>query len=98
MPLYRPDPRDARTGCACRKDPRRLRSRCGDHLTTDFACEGCGGAPSPRCRDAGLRGLRAAVGEAVIGLVAVTANGHRRATHLAEIWEDACLYDDKPKE
>jgi cobalt-precorrin 5A hydrolase/precorrin-3B C17-methyltransferase len=38
------------------------------------------------------------VGEAVIGLVAVTANGRRRAAHLAEIWEDACLYDGKPKE
>jgi cobalt-precorrin 5A hydrolase/precorrin-3B C17-methyltransferase len=34
----------------------------------------------------------------VIGLVAATANGRRRAEHLARAWEDARLYDGKPKE
>jgi cobalt-precorrin 5A hydrolase/precorrin-3B C17-methyltransferase len=34
----------------------------------------------------------------VIGLVAATANGRRRAAHLAEVWEDAHLYDGKPRE
>ena len=34
----------------------------------------------------------------MIGLVAATANGRRRAIHLAEVWEDAHLYDGKPKE
>jgi cobalt-precorrin 5A hydrolase/precorrin-3B C17-methyltransferase len=34
----------------------------------------------------------------VIGLIAATANGRRRAAHLAEVWEDAHLYDGKPRE
>ncbi|HEX8261228.1 MAG TPA: precorrin-3B C(17)-methyltransferase [Rubrobacteraceae bacterium] len=34
----------------------------------------------------------------MIGLVAATANGRRRAVHLAEVWEDAHLYDGKPRE
>ena len=34
----------------------------------------------------------------MIGLVAATANGRRRAAHLAEVWEDAHLYDGKPRE
>jgi cobalt-precorrin 5A hydrolase/precorrin-3B C17-methyltransferase len=33
----------------------------------------------------------------VIGLVAATANGRRRAAHLAEIWEEAHLYEGKPR-
>jgi cobalt-precorrin 5A hydrolase/precorrin-3B C17-methyltransferase len=32
------------------------------------------------------------------GLVSATTNGRRRAAHLAEVWEDACLYDGKPRE
>jgi cobalt-precorrin 5A hydrolase/precorrin-3B C17-methyltransferase len=34
----------------------------------------------------------------VIGLVAATANGRHKAEHLAQVWEDARLYDGKPKE
>jgi cobalt-precorrin 5A hydrolase / cobalt-factor III methyltransferase / precorrin-3B C17-methyltransferase len=34
----------------------------------------------------------------VIGLVAATANGRRRAAHLARVWEDARLYDGNTKE
>ncbi len=34
----------------------------------------------------------------MIGLVAATANGRRRAAHLAEVWEDTRLYDGKPRE
>ena len=34
----------------------------------------------------------------MIGLVAVTANGRRRAAHLAGTWEDAIFYEEKPKE
>ena len=34
----------------------------------------------------------------MIGLVTATANGRRRATHLAGIWRDARLYDDGPRE
>jgi cobalt-precorrin 5A hydrolase / precorrin-3B C17-methyltransferase len=34
----------------------------------------------------------------VIGLVAATTNGRRRADHLAQVWEDARLYDGKPRE
>ena len=34
----------------------------------------------------------------MIGLVAATANGRRRAAHLAETWEDAVFYEEKPKE
>jgi cobalt-precorrin 5A hydrolase/precorrin-3B C17-methyltransferase len=34
----------------------------------------------------------------VIGLIAATANGRRRAAHLADVWEDAYLYDGKPRE
>jgi cobalt-precorrin 5A hydrolase/precorrin-3B C17-methyltransferase len=34
----------------------------------------------------------------VIGLVAATANGRRRAAHLAGVWEDARLYQGKPRE
>jgi cobalt-precorrin 5A hydrolase / precorrin-3B C17-methyltransferase len=34
----------------------------------------------------------------VIGLVAVTANGRRRAFHLARVWGEARLYDGKAKE
>jgi cobalt-precorrin 5A hydrolase / precorrin-3B C17-methyltransferase len=34
----------------------------------------------------------------VIGLIAATANGRRNATHLAEAWADARLYEAKPKE
>ena len=34
----------------------------------------------------------------MIGLVAATANGRRRAAHLAEVWEDAHLYYGKPRE
>jgi cobalt-precorrin 5A hydrolase / precorrin-3B C17-methyltransferase len=34
----------------------------------------------------------------VIGLVAATANGRRRAAHLVEVWEDAQLFDGKPRE
>jgi cobalt-precorrin 5A hydrolase / cobalt-factor III methyltransferase / precorrin-3B C17-methyltransferase len=36
--------------------------------------------------------------EAVIGLIAATANGRRRAAHLAEAWEDARLYEGRPRE
>ncbi len=34
----------------------------------------------------------------MIGLVTATANGRRRAAHLAEVWEDTRLYDGKPRE
>jgi cobalt-precorrin 5A hydrolase / precorrin-3B C17-methyltransferase len=34
----------------------------------------------------------------VIGLVAATANGRRRTAYLAEVWEEAHLYEGKPKE
>jgi cobalt-precorrin 5A hydrolase/precorrin-3B C17-methyltransferase len=34
----------------------------------------------------------------VIGLLAATANGRRRAAHLAGIWEDARLYRGRPRE
>ncbi|MBD0358341.1 MAG: precorrin-3B C(17)-methyltransferase, partial [Rubrobacter sp.] len=34
----------------------------------------------------------------MIGLLAATANGRRRAAHLAGIWEDARLYQGKPRE
>jgi cobalt-precorrin 5A hydrolase / cobalt-factor III methyltransferase / precorrin-3B C17-methyltransferase len=34
----------------------------------------------------------------VIGLVAVTSNGRCRTAYLAEIWEEARLYEGKPKE
>ncbi len=34
----------------------------------------------------------------MIGLVAATANGRRRAVHLAGTWEDAVFYEEKPKE
>ncbi len=34
----------------------------------------------------------------MIGLVATTRNGRRRAAHLAQIWEDATLYGGKPSE
>src|ERR687886_2010280 len=34
----------------------------------------------------------------MIGLVTATANGRRRAAHLAEIWRDARFYQDGPKE
>ena len=34
----------------------------------------------------------------MIGLVAATANGRHKAEHLAQIWDDARLYDGKPKE
>ncbi len=34
----------------------------------------------------------------MIGLIAATANGRRRAVHLAEVWENACIYDGKPRE
>ena len=34
----------------------------------------------------------------MIGLVAATANGHRRAAHLAEAWGEAHLYESKPRE
>ena len=34
----------------------------------------------------------------MIGLVAATANGRRRAAHLVEVWEDAHLIDGKPRE
>ena len=34
----------------------------------------------------------------MIGLVAATANGRRRAAHLAEVWDDAQLYEGKPRE
>ena len=34
----------------------------------------------------------------MIGLVAATANGRRNASHLAETWDDARLYEGKPKE
>jgi cobalt-precorrin 5A hydrolase/precorrin-3B C17-methyltransferase len=34
----------------------------------------------------------------VIGLVAATENGRRRAAHLAEAWEDTRLYVGKPRE
>jgi cobalt-precorrin 5A hydrolase/precorrin-3B C17-methyltransferase len=33
----------------------------------------------------------------VIGLVTATANGSRRAAHLAEVWEGARFYEGKPK-
>jgi cobalt-precorrin 5A hydrolase / cobalt-factor III methyltransferase / precorrin-3B C17-methyltransferase len=36
--------------------------------------------------------------EAVIGLVAATANGRRNATHLERAWPDARLYKGKPRE
>ena len=34
----------------------------------------------------------------MIGLLAATANGRRRAAHLAGIWEDARLYRGRPRE
>jgi cobalt-precorrin 5A hydrolase / precorrin-3B C17-methyltransferase len=34
----------------------------------------------------------------VIGLVAVTSNGRCRTAYLAEVWEEARLYEGKPKE
>ena len=34
----------------------------------------------------------------MIGLVAATANGRRRAAHLAGTWKDAVFYEEKPKE
>ena len=34
----------------------------------------------------------------MIGLVAATANGRRRATHLARVWGDTQHYDGKPRE
>ena len=34
----------------------------------------------------------------MIGLLGATANGRRNATHLAESWDDARLYEGKPKE
>ena len=34
----------------------------------------------------------------MIGLVATTRNGRRRAAHLAQVWEDATLYPGKPSE
>jgi len=34
----------------------------------------------------------------VIGLIAATANGRRNATHLADAWPDARLYEGGPKE
>ena len=34
----------------------------------------------------------------MIGLIAATANGRRRAAHLVEVWEDAHLFDGKPRE
>ena len=34
----------------------------------------------------------------MIGLLGATANGRRNATHLAETWDDARLYEGKPKE
>lgn len=34
----------------------------------------------------------------MIGLVAATANGRRRAAHLANVWEDARFYKGGPKE
>ena len=34
----------------------------------------------------------------MIGLVAATRNGRRRAAHLAQAWEDATLYPGKPSE
>ena len=34
----------------------------------------------------------------MIGLVAATRNGRRRAAHLAQVWEDATLYPGKPSE
>jgi cobalt-precorrin 5A hydrolase / precorrin-3B C17-methyltransferase len=34
----------------------------------------------------------------VIGLIAATANGRRNATHLADAWPDARLYEGKAKE
>jgi cobalt-precorrin 5A hydrolase / precorrin-3B C17-methyltransferase len=34
----------------------------------------------------------------VIGLVAATSNGRRRTAYLAEVWEEARLYEGKPKE
>ncbi|QIN79540.1 precorrin-3B C(17)-methyltransferase [Rubrobacter marinus] len=34
----------------------------------------------------------------MIGLVATTRNGRRRAAHLAQLWKDATLYPGKPSE
>ena len=34
----------------------------------------------------------------MIGLVATTRNGRRRAAHLAQVWEDASLFPGKPSE
>jgi cobalt-precorrin 5A hydrolase / precorrin-3B C17-methyltransferase len=34
----------------------------------------------------------------VIGLIAATANGRRNATHLADVWSEAHLYEGKAKE
>ena len=34
----------------------------------------------------------------MIGLISATANGRRRAAHLAEAWEDARLYEGRPRE
>ena len=36
--------------------------------------------------------------QAVIGLIAATANGRRNAAHLADAWPDARLYEGKAKE
>ena len=34
----------------------------------------------------------------MIGLIAATSNGRRRTAYLAEVWEEARLYEGKPKE
>ena len=34
----------------------------------------------------------------MIGLIAATANGRRNASHLADGWPDACLYEGKVRE
>ncbi|MGI9048111.1 MAG: precorrin-3B C(17)-methyltransferase [Rubrobacteraceae bacterium] len=34
----------------------------------------------------------------MIGLVAATANGRRNATHLASVWNDTHLYEERPKD
>src|SRR4028119_335490 len=68
-----------------------------DDFSAGVEDEGRGTKAAARRRNAGLRG-RWKVGRAVIGLVAATANGRRRAAHLAEVWEDARLYEGKPRE
>src|SRR5215218_10852271 len=77
------------------RDSRRLWPGSRDDLPAGLPREGRRGAAPSRRRDPRLRRLGE---EAVIGLVAATANGRRNAAHLERAWPDACLYEGKPKE